>query len=318
MCIPTLPDRQERKPFGNLSENKLLQNLQSGVAHAFPMKCSDFKNVSCEIASSDGLSKMQTPFLYPVPDSSSRECIFRDRDSHYILPDDICDDFDEEILRELDDVLKKQNKCPIQAPAAPVDSTFKSVSRPCSTGSCFSLRDPIVLQSGVTLDELHDVKTRALEQPASFARSSAMESASVSSCVPHNFASAGGGLGGEPIIAKASTLEELLVIGDEDISNPRGTQYSTVESNITIAEGNSSAISELNSSSVRVIPASGSLSVAEPLIAVASEKTVCDTELPDYLKKLNESQREAALSDTLKPLLILAGPGSGKVRLKYT
>ncbi|KAJ7536016.1 hypothetical protein O6H91_12G053800 [Diphasiastrum complanatum] len=35
-------------------------------------------------------------------------------------------------------------------------------------------------------------------------------------------------------------------------------------------------------------------------------------DIPTYLLSLNESQRDAALSDTFKPLLILAGPGSGK------
>jgi hypothetical protein len=41
------------------------------------------------------------------------------------------------------------------------------------------------------------------------------------------------------------------------------------------------------------------------------------TEMPEYLRTLNATQREAALSDTSKPLLILAGPGSGKVQLPY-
>jgi len=36
------------------------------------------------------------------------------------------------------------------------------------------------------------------------------------------------------------------------------------------------------------------------------------TEMPEYLRTLNATQREVALSDTSKPLLILAGPGSGK------
>lgn len=43
----------------------------------------------------------------------------------------------------------------------------------------------------------------------------------------------------------------------------------------------------------------------------ASSISASDT-LPAYLQSLNETQREAATSDISKPLLILAGPGSGK------
>lgn len=43
----------------------------------------------------------------------------------------------------------------------------------------------------------------------------------------------------------------------------------------------------------------------------ASSISASDT-LPTYLQSLNETQREAATSDISKPLLILAGPGSGK------
>lgn len=236
-----------------------------------------------------------------MPDASSRE---------YVLPADICDDFDEEILRKLDEICNKRTEFPIQVAAASIESPC----RPCSTDS---LHDSVVLQSGGPQDEFHVVEMRAPERPASFACSSATESVSVSSCVPHQFASAGGRLGGGTLIASDSTSDKMLVLGDEDLANSRDTQYSAVES-ITTVEGNPPTNSTLNPTSARVVTSSCGLSVAQPLIATASEKTICDTELPDYLKKLNESQREAALSDTLKPLLILAGPGSGKVRPWHT
>lgn len=53
-------------------------------------------------------------------------------------------------------------------------------------------------------------------------------------------------------------------------------------------------------------------SSSEVSSASSHESCVPTTEAPSYLQTLNECQKEAALSDTHKPLLILAGPGSGK------
>ena len=48
---------------------------------------------------------------------------------------------------------------------------------------------------------------------------------------------------------------------------------------------------------------------------VASQVSNCSLDMePQYIRCLNKSQKEAVLSDTQKPLLILAGPGSGKVK----
>lgn len=313
MCIPTPPDKRERTPLGILSENNLLPNFQSGAARNSSMTCFNLKSTASGEAFSDGSSKMQPSVPFPTLDVLSKECVPRDKDFKYVLPGDICEDFDEEILREIDDICKKQSKCPITAAAASIESPVKLVSRPCSTNSRFSLHDPVVLQSGVPEDGLLDLKMRAPERPASSACSSVTESVSVFSRAPEHFASAGGGLGGEPTVAGEAALDELLIVTDEDFVNPRETQFSTVDS-ITTAEGIPPAVSKLNFSPAKVIAASSGRSVAQPLTAAAIDKNTCDIDLPDYLKKLNESQRDAAMSDTLKPLLILAGPGSGKVR----
>jgi len=307
MCIPTLPDNRERTPLGILSENNLLPIFQTGAARNFPATCFDFKGTISGEVFSDGSSKTQLSSPSPALDVSSKECLPSNEDFRYVLPGDICEDFDEETLRELDDICKKQSKCPVTAPAASIESPITFVSRPQS-----SLYDPIVLESGVTQDGLLHLKMRAPERPASSACLSVTESVSVSSRALEHFASAEGGLRREPTIAGDSALDEPLVATDEDLANPRETQYSTVDS-ITTAEGIPPAVSKLNFSPARVIVAGSGLPVAQPLTAVAIDKTTCETELPDYLKKLNVSQREAATSDTLKPLLILAGPGSGKV-----
>lgn len=36
-----------------------------------------------------------------------KECVFRDKDFKYVLFGDICEDFDEEIFWEIDDICKK-------------------------------------------------------------------------------------------------------------------------------------------------------------------------------------------------------------------
>ncbi|KAG6544381.1 hypothetical protein Mapa_014215 [Marchantia paleacea] len=55
-------------------------------------------------------------------------------------------------------------------------------------------------------------------------------------------------------------------------------------------------------------------SVNTPLVSElgSSPEALVKQRVPGYLQNLNTSQREAAASDTTKPLLILAGPGSGK------
>ncbi|KAG0585848.1 hypothetical protein KC19_2G043800 [Ceratodon purpureus] len=311
MCIPALPDRKERTPLGIILENNVVQNFKSEVAHFSTTNCTDFNVVNSGKSSSDDPRKNQALFPCPVLDVSSKRSLPGDRGYEFVLPGDICEDFDEEILRELDDICMRQTKCPIEAAAASVESPFKLESRACSTDSHVSVLDPVVLHSGVPQDELHDVKMRAPERPATLACSTASGSVCVSSSTPHHLASARGGLGGQPVITGESTLDELLVVGNENLANPMATQYSTVESSAT-AEGIPPAISMLNSSSAAAISSTCGLSVAQPWIAPESEEIDNETELPEYLKKLNETQREAALSDTLKPLLILAGPGSGK------
>lgn len=312
MCIPPLPDKRERTPLGILSGNNLLPIFQTGAARNSPTTCFDFKFTNNGKAFSDGSSNMLPSFPSPAIDVLSNECLPRDKDFEFVLAGDICEDFDEETLRELDDICIKQSKSPIMAAAASIESPVKLESRPCSMDSRFSLHDPVMLQSGVPQDGLLDLKMRAPERPASSPCLSVTESVSVSSRALAHSALAGEGLGGEPTIAGDSALDKLLAVTDEDLANLRETQYSTVDS-ITTAEGVPPAISKLKSSPV-LIAASSGLLVAQPLTAVAIDTTTCDTELPDFLNKLNESQREAATSDTLKPLLILAGPGSGKVR----
>jgi len=108
MCITTLPDRRERAPLGVLSENNFLPIFQSGAARNSPATCFDFKGTSSGEPFSDGSSKTQMSSSSPALDVSSKKCLRRENDFRYVLPGDICEDFHEETLKELDDICKKQ------------------------------------------------------------------------------------------------------------------------------------------------------------------------------------------------------------------
>lgn len=301
MCIPTWPGKGERKPLGVLSGNNLLPIFNTGAARTSPTTCFDIKDADSGEAFFDGSRTMQPSIPAPAVDVLSNERSPMDKDFGFVLSQDICEVFDEETLRELDDICKNA--------AAPASGEFSV--KPCPMTA--SRDHPVVPLSGVTQDELLDVEMRAPEWPASSACLSVAESVSVSSRPLANFISAGGGLGEEPTNAGASALNELLVVTDEGPANLRDTQYSTLDSKTT-ADRVSPAVSKLNFSLASMNPLSSGVSVAQPSTAVAVDGTTCDSGLPDFLKKLNATQLEAATSDTLKPLLILAGPGSGKVR----
>ncbi|CAK9219309.1 unnamed protein product [Sphagnum troendelagicum] len=62
----------------------------------------------------------------------------------------------------------------------------------------------------------------------------------------------------------------------------------------------------------RMLASSASPVLVQGVLVTRAGSPSPPTEMPEYLRTLNATQREAALSDTSKPLLILAGPGSGK------
>lgn len=56
-------------------------------------------------------------------------------------------------------------------------------------------------------------------------------------------------------------------------------------------------------------------SCRQGLLEDADDESLKQHKYWDYWKNLNDAQREAACSDTSVPLMIIAGPGSGKVYL---
>lgn len=301
MCIPTWPGKGERKPLGVLSGNNLLPIFNTEAPRTSPTTCFDIKVVNSGEAFFDGSRTLQPSLPTPAVDVLSNERPPKDKDFKFVLSQDICEVFDEETLRGLDNICKNA--------AAPASG--ESSVKPCLMTT--SRHHPVMPLSGVTQDELLDVEMGAPEWPASSACLSVAEPVSVSSRPLENIISAGEELGGESTIAGDSTLDELLVATAEVLAIPRDTQSSTLDSIIT-ADRVSPANSKFNLSPPRLIPVSPGVSVAQPSTDVAGNGATCDSGLPDFLKKLNASQLEAATSDTLKPLLILAGPGSGKVR----
>ncbi|CAM6107427.1 unnamed protein product [Calypogeia fissa] len=110
----------------------------------------------------------------------------------------------------------------------------------------------------------------------------------------------------------SSTCAPDLLLRKE--ANPRNyAQNSTPVS--VVFDGSQSALtansnfeSHLNASISRQLSTSAG-GDAQPS---TTDSVMLNSAVPAHLRKLNASQREAATSDTTKPLLILAGPGSGK------
>ncbi|XP_024395416.1 ATP-dependent DNA helicase SRS2-like protein At4g25120 isoform X5 [Physcomitrium patens] len=298
MCNLTLPDRGERTPLQLIPANNILVSPQSGASLNTSSTCCDFVEDS-----SGGSCKMPALFQTSVSDVSSKECPPGEREFEYVLPGDICEDFDEDILQELDEICKKQSKHPTATTAECIESSSKLAPGLCSTALLPTVQDPVVQH----LDSHHGLKMQPSQGSASVACSTVTEPSSVSSHMPDHKISADVILGGEPGFSRDRCLNELPVLGDGVLA----TQYSTADYTTTVT-GIPHDSSKSISSPPKVNFASYSVSVVSPLTAQSTDKTTCDAELPDHLKKLNDSQREAALSDTLKPLLILAGPGSGK------
>lgn len=79
------------------------------------------------------------------------------------------------------------------------------------------------------------------------------------------------------------------------------TENSNLQSQLMIGSANGITGGQLNASGRD-----------DPRASTPGSSTL-NQSVPAHLQKLNSSQRDAATSDTTKPLLILAGPGSGKV-----
>lgn len=109
--------------------------------------------------------------------------------------------------------------------------------------------------------------------------------------------------------AHQSQLELLEVLTSTSIQSIHKTNFSNANqlngnSMIISGESTNQLLSEHSSNPSNSLP-------DHSFNSGASSISASDT-LPAYLQSLNETQREAAISDISKPLLILAGPGSGK------
>ena len=307
MCAPSLPNHRERTPLGELSGNIQVPHRppEFGETHSCKTPTSSMKlcnNIAEDQCADTHDINTEASLLKNPLGSESRQQQSRTQDSVVTLQDDICEVFDSQLLRELDDFCNKQPKKTSNAYQELSDSPFRIASRLDTTDSFSPSRDWVSLQKDVLKTEslgLSTTKTSG-EQPAK--QSTAVSH--VTNAFPCRL----------PIECVASSMTEKI-ISAEQATLSEDAECLHLHS-ATTTEPISAAYPATEPNPSRANSGCSDVTVTQPLIAPStSNRGACDTDLPEHLRKLNESQREAALSDTFKPLLILAGPGSGKVHL---
>lgn len=311
MCTPPLPNHKERTPLEELSGNIQVPNRppQFGETHSCKTPISSIKlcnnNVARQCADIHDINT-EASLLKNALGSESRQQQIKTQDSGLTLQDDICEVFDSQLLRELDDLCNKHPEKPSNAYKELRDSPFRIASRLDTTDSCSPSRSWVSLQKGFIKNESLGLSTTTTsgeqteKQPTEVSHNTnAFPCRLPIECVASSITE-------KAILAEQATViedTECLHLDSATTTEPISAAYPATEPNPSRANSDCSDVT-----------------VTQPLIAVTSTSTrgACDTDLPEHLRKLNESQREAALSNTFKPLLILAGPGSGKVHLLFT
>lgn len=311
MCTPSLPNLKERTPLGELSGNIQVPNRppQFGETHSCKTPTSSIKlcnsNAEGQCADTHDINTEASLLKNPLG-SESRQQQIRTQDSVVTLQDDICEVFDSQLLRELDDFCNKQPKKPSNAYQELSDSPIRIASRLDTTDSISPSRGWVSLQKDV-------IKTESLG--LSTTKTSGEQLAKHSTAVSHvtnafpcmlPIECVAPSITEKPISAEQATVSEdteCLHLDSATTTEPISAAYPATEPNPSRAN---SGCSDVTVTQLLIAPSTSNRAAA------------CDTDLPEHLRKLNESQREAALSDTFKPLLILAGPGSGKVHLLFT
>lgn len=116
-------------------------------------------------------------------------------------------------------------------------------------------------------------------------------------------------------VSESSILASEASISAESLKNQNSTDQ---RHGSKFSERETAMVNSVKSTGGPELPAENiPFSVNTPLVRElgSSPEALVNQRVPSYLQNLNASQREAAASDTTKPLLILAGPGSGKVSL---
>ncbi|OAE25237.1 hypothetical protein AXG93_1420s1000 [Marchantia polymorpha subsp. ruderalis] len=113
-------------------------------------------------------------------------------------------------------------------------------------------------------------------------------------------------------VSESSILASEASISAESLKNQNSTDQ---RHGSKFSERETAMANSVKSTGGPELPAENiPFSVNTPLVRElgSSPEALVNQRVPSYLQNLNASQREAAASDTTKPLLILAGPGSGK------
>lgn len=315
ICTPSLPERNQRTPLLELKGNQKL-----------PIKPNQGFGGGWDT-------------LGPSTTSQSQAW----RDSEFLLPEDICEELDEGLLKELDDLCEDQTKKQVKTATEPISPPIKlplrslmpSYSASGNMGTLHSevsrLGSPIFVKPSseqtvqvLSTPQMSTCRAEIFQEPKSVSYvhnpATCPDSAQCDD-MAHPLSmecltTAQTGVAGESLPSEARHLEELLAVTHQAL-------VPTANLNCPHAEDTKSTalVSLAMPLSAPRAPFSNSECGDPRLTAGMRNGPACDTplvasslkDLPEYLRNLNESQREAALCDTSKPLLILAGPGSGKV-----
>ncbi len=288
--------RQRRSPLAELQCNRFRQSdcsefEASGTCKAAASCHGDVEKEASENSSTAG----KNIWRLPTDGDNSLQSCFTER---------LCEEFDEELIQELDALCEKRSKGSHDGRKLSMGQELHSLSTHVST-VCWRGD----LQKRMLANCMPQSTTPCSDLPLQFpgiaqfgnvtSTLPASEDLAVRNTCPRSPC---------PLLdlADQALLSPIHAPGP-NLANPKNpTSVATPSLAIVTSESKcpptSTAASPVNVQGARVTRAG---SPSPP------------TEMPEYLRTLNATQREAALSDTSKPLLILAGPGSGKVQLPY-
>ncbi|XP_057852723.2 ATP-dependent DNA helicase SRS2-like protein At4g25120 isoform X2 [Cryptomeria japonica] len=272
-------------------------------------------DIKSEFSERENLIWMQSSISKNFTFSSESSCESASLENSISFLDALDEEFDDAIFEEIDVLCKnrsmlKQEVVSVSPPdiSRESDATMPSVRLDAASASftnSLSLDGPIADRK----DKLISMKACLAEVNFDNSSSAEISSNSSSPFVPSHAENAiSAGVKIECKETHESQLEMLKLLVDTSIETGYACEASNsneVQENSLIALNETCQLTSVHGSSTSTDSPNKSSSSA--VSCVTASQT-----LPTYLQSLNDTQREAATSDISKPLMILAGPGSGK------
>ncbi len=288
--------RQRRSPLAELQCNRFRPSdcsefEASGTCKAAASCDGDVEKEASENSSTAGKNICRLP---TDGDNSLQSC----------STDRLCEEFDEELIQELDALCEKRSKGPHDGRKLSMGQELHSLSTHVST-VCWRGD----LQERMLANYIPQSTAPCSDLPLQFP--GIAQFGNVTSTLP----------GSEDLAVRNTCPRSpclLLDLADQALLSPihaPGPNLANPKSPTSFATPSAAIVT-----SVSKCPPTGTAAspvLVQGVLVSRAGSPSPPTEMPEYLRTLNATQREVALSDTSKPLLILAGPGSGKVQLPY-